>query len=583
MCGIAGILGGSTNETTLRAIAESMRHRGPDDHGLYRSGSVALVHTRLIVRDRSDAGAQPFLSEQQDQALVYNGELYNDQELRTELNAKGVQFRSTCDTETVFEALRTWGADALGRFRGMFALAFLDLRSQECLIARDPFGMKPLHVAKLRDQGVVFASEPAGILAHPEYDARPDPAAISAYLTTIRTTLGNRTLFADLETLLPGEVRRYSTDGQELAPREWLPAVRTVANKPTRHVIASSVGAHLVSDVSVCSLLSGGLDSSVIAREVAQGAELSTYCSGAEQGGPDFAFADEVAAHLGVRHTRVPVTPDRFANVWAKLVEAQRVPLSTPNEVAIYEVSRKLRAQGHTVALSGEGADELFAGYETPMQMAWAHVRAGNQDPGPFQARAHAWLGPDLKPGVLQQSLWRDANEDAELNAFYETQYEQARNEPGAEDPLEAHLRLHRRINLNGLLGRLDSATMRASVEGRTPFADIEVASHAAALPMTSKCVFDEAGRAISTKIALRDAFRSDLPASVVDRPKASFPLPFQNWLAGESEQIRSSAFIRTVLTDAAVEAVASNPGELWSLAWPVANLARWASAMDWN
>lgn len=584
MCGLAGILGAPATDATLRAITRTLHHRGPDASGVDRHEDLALLHTRLIVRDPSAAGAQPMRSSDATKMLVYNGELYNDHELRGELEREGVRFRSSCDTETVLEALGRWGTDALGKFRGMFALAYVDLGARTCVLARDPFGIKPLHAASLPRGGLIFASEPGAILAHPEMTAEPDPIAVSAYLTTIRTTLGNRTMLRGIETLLPGEVRTYDLTGREVGARAWLPAVERCERSMTRGVIEDSVRAHLLSDVPLCALLSGGLDSSVIVSETSRGASsLNTFCSGAAEGGPDFAFAAQVAAHLGVHHTEVPVTEDRFGELWGELIGAQRVPLSTPNEVAIYEVARVLRASGHVVALSGEGADELFAGYETPMQMAWSHVRSGNDLPGRFQVRAHAWMEPEIKPGLLDPGFWSGVDEDSELFGWYDAQFELARDEPGADDPLEAHLRLHRRINLTGLLGRLDSATMRASVEGRTPFADRVVASHAASLSMDEKCVFDGAGRAMRTKLALRDAFAADLPASVVDRPKASFPMPFQSWLVRERECLLSSGYLRGVLTSAAIDAVAQSPEHLWSLGWPAANLARWGLAMGWD
>lgn len=588
MCGILGIATARGREPSLddRSVArlrDLMTHRGPDDAGLWRRENVVLAHRRLSVLDPTPGGRQPMVSPDGLTALVYNGELYNDAELRGELEAEGVVFRTSCDTETVLHALTRWGAGALPRFRGMFALGFYDARAHTLTLARDPFGIKPLYYCRAGTE-LVFASEVAPILAHPAVTPEPDFAGVSAYLSTIRTTIGERTLFAGVRTLLPGQVLTFDLSGDELrvTSSELPAAAQDAESTDLRAVVEGSVRAHLRSDRPLCCLLSGGLDSSICAHGAAPlVALLHTYCSGAPDaeavdGVPqseDFAHARLVADAVGSVHTEAPVSRGLFAERWGQIVSRTGVPLSTPNEVAINEVARTLRTDGHIVTLSGEGADEMFGGYDRPLRLAAAHVAAGNDDPGLFQLASTAWVPPDTKPSLLREHVWRGLDGDAHLVETYRETYR--RVAVGTDDPLDAHLRFLRRVNLAGLLLRLDSATMLESVEGRTPFADVRVAGAADALPMARRFSISPDGA--NTKTALREAFAGDLPEAVVRRPKASFPLPFQRWVGDRADAL-GHPLLAELFTEAAIEAVRANPSGLWSLAWGMVNLGMWAA-----
>lgn len=624
MCGILGIVTSvgrrvAVDDGVIARMRDRMAHRGPDGAGLWRSasGHVALAHRRLAVIDPSPAGRQPMVAGEGRAAIVYNGELYNDAELREalapELAARGERFGASCDTETVLWALRAWGAAGVDRMRGMYALGFYDAEARAVVLARDPLGIKPLYWWAGRLGGepcVVFASEIGAILEHPETPRRPDLAGVSAYLTTIRTTLGERTLFEGVRCVRPGEVLRIELGGEEprvVSLRERAPLGAWLADdgarpaERVREAVSESVRRHLRADVPTCCLLSGGLDSSVVATVAGRGAAaLWTYCSGAERGvagspsassagggdggfetGDDFAFARAVASRLGTRHTEAPVSREMFRERWAGMVAAMGVPLSTPNEVAINEVARRLRADGKIVTLSGEGADELFAGYEGPMTQAARFVASGagceahrRPEAGRFQLESNAWVPLEAKGAVLNEGPWRALEGDAALIESYRAEFAGACAEGEDKDPLQAHLRFHRRVNLAGLLLRLDSATMLAGVEGRTPLADVAVAALAESLPMREK--FSSDGGRTVTKRVLREAFADVLPAEVVARPKASFPLPFQEWVRDSVGVLRESALARELFTAEAIETVAAQPGKLWHLAWPMVNVAMW-------
>ena len=597
-----------------------MAHRGPDGAGIWRDGNIALGHRRLIVIDPSPAAHQPMRSGDGRHAIVYNGELYNDAEVRAALAAEGVGCSTASDTETMLAALRRWGAGAATRLRGMYAFVLADTGTQTLLAARDPLGIKPLYYFLGEADGrplVVIASEIPAILAHPAIRARPDAVGVSTYLTTIRTVLGARTMFDGVRAVRPGQVLRFDLSGDSIRVDDVTlsratrggEAAEEDAPARVREAIGDSVRRHLRSDVPLCCLLSGGLDSAIVATIAQRGAvELHTYCSGAptENGESDFAYARLVASRLGTRHTEAPVTREMFAGRWEEMVRAMGVPLSTPNEVAINEVARRLRADGKIVTLSGEGADELFGGYEAPMVEAARFEGATEGEEkvqsskfkvqikkrARFQLDSNAWVGVGEKSAILAEAVWKALEGDDALIGAYEREFEAAWHDGPHDDPLQGHLRFHRRVNLVGLLGRLDTATMLAGVEGRTPFADVEVAWLAESLPMSWKWegaeeeVRRERGdhaecaekKKSVTKRVLREAFSADLPAQVVTRAKASFPLPFQEWVEDQAAVLRRSALAREWFTEAAVETVAREPGKLWRLAWPMINVALWGS-----
>lgn len=611
VCGILGVFSpvGSPaplDEDRLLALRDLLAHRGPDGAGVLTRGSVQLAHRRLAVLDLSAAGHQPIVARGRGgtaagddtlaPALVYNGELYNDAELRGLLESRGHGFESSCDTHTLLAALCEWGASALLRLRGMFALGFHDPVRRTLLLARDPLGIKPLYWTRHTQRGVAtiaFASEPLPLLSLPWLSRRPDFVTLNAYLTTIRTTLRDRTMFEGVRTLLPGEALEFDLGTSDLAvkcvtatePRRFVP-VRGLADRLVERVreeVEASVAMHLRADVPTCCLLSGGLDSTITATLARRrlGENLHTYAAGARAVNAheedDLSFARLVSQSLGTRHGEAIITRDLFAERWPAMIGALGVPLSTPNEIAINQVARTLRAGGHVVAISGEGADELFAGYEAPMANAAAffreHPHAGTRELALHLLADAAWIPSESKPGVLDEGLLRQTESDASLVAAYEqTLTDLVRDSD--DDPLQITLRLLRRVNLAGLLSRLDTATMLESVEGRTPLADVGVADLAESLPMSLK--FVEGAGVTGTKVCLRRAFADLVPASVLKRPKASFPLPFGTWLDSHAQVLRSSHLVRACFTTAAIETVAAHPERLFRLAWPMINLALW-------
>lgn len=601
MCGIFGILAlrGSVPSVSLERAAlmlEEISRRGPDGSGIWLEENALLAHTRLAVLDPSPRGAQPMATPDGRYRIVYNGELYNDEELRADLLAGGHVpggFRSACDTETVLFALSAWGKDALQRMRGMFALAFWDRLEGRLLLARDPLGIKPLYY-HIGDRELTFASEPKAILAHPGIEVRPNFAMVSAYLTTIRTVLGRNTLFENVLAVCPGEVVEFDAVRSRIRADVFQPAV---ANEPdgwteegareaVRAAVEDSLERHLRSDVPVCALLSGGLDSSILCalaaahEQRADRGPIHTWCAGASPS-PDFEHAARFAEELGAVHHEVPCDGEDFARDWPNIVSFLGVPLSTPNEVAIQQVSRDLATKGFVVAISGEGADELFGGYGPAIESALRfEADPGDpRSPGRYHLEAASWTPISFKHHLLQEDLWRSLEDDGALVAFYEEEFDLCRREAGAGAHVgEAHLRFQRKNNLSVLLQRLDSATMLSSVEGRTPFADIGVAELAERLPFRIKFgagTPEDPGASLGKEV-LRSAFADELPQGILRRPKASFPLPFQEWLSAQAHHLETSGFSRAIFAEGLRREIRDQPTEYPQLAWPMLNLALW-------
>lgn len=612
-------------------FARLLAHRGPDGEGLIPQldstplrHSVTsslphflLAHRRLAIIEPTPAGAQPMRLS--NGVVAYNGELYNDAEVRADLQREGVRLRTRCDTETFGEAWLAWGISTPSRLRGMYAGAILDEHRASLILTRDPLGIKPLYWARATVDGVdhvAFASEVrplvellCELLGTPPL---PDMGVVSAYCTTIRTTMGDRTMFEGVRTLLPGQTLSFDlrdatlpcekSDWFARTPQPFLRGAtsRDVASS-TREVITESVRRHLRSDVPVCVLLSGGLDSAIIASVARQHLDsMRTFCAGAREEGapesPDFAFARSLAASLGSLHEEAIVTRERFFASWRDLGEHLMTPLSTPNEVAILAVSRALREAGCVVALSGEGADEIFAGYDAPLDIAARALREGRCPDrgaeGLLALRAATWIPPEQKHQLFtpdaHAAMHLDGVADGGLLAWFASEFARIAGQREDDHPLQAHARWLRRTNLPGLLQRLDTATMRAGVEGRTPFADSVVMDFGESLPLHEKFAHDAPVSAVRTKLALRRAFADLLPPEIIARPKASFPLPFERWLGAEALQRADthlapaldsleSTFARETFAPPVHQAIRS--GQVpWTIAWPVLNLSMWGA-----
>ncbi|HRX84289.1 MAG TPA: asparagine synthase (glutamine-hydrolyzing) [Phycisphaerae bacterium] len=587
MCGIAGSLdfrGNPIDEDELRRACAVLGHRGPDDRGtLVAPGegfSAGLAAVRLAVVDPTPAGHQPMCVGDGRYALAYNGEVYNFRELRAELLRAGWSFRTQTDTEVVAVACAHWGPDALDRFNGMFALAFLDTHTRRGFLARDRFGIKPLLVLRAGDRAH-FASEMAAFEAFSGWDRAIDRDALLHYLH-FGYFAAPRSIHAGVERVPPGAYIPFDATGLKSATSYAAPAAGEApdyshACADLRRALGASVARRRVADVPLGTFLSGGIDSAIIALHLAEctAGPIETFSIGFREHAryDETHYARLMAAELGSRHHELRLSFDDVIAELPSVLDHLGEPFFDSSIVPTAFVSRLAR-QHVTVCLSGDGGDELFGGYwrylghEAAAGYArlprW--LRAGVIDPLLQHSRSSKstrWSnrvrqvrkllrGADEAP-IRRHLLWstlidrgsarilRDPTASAAVFAEAETVFERVTAHLPAGDPLNRILAYDVRAGLPGdMLHKVDLASMRAALEVRVPFLDPEVVALAERCPSTYK--LDRGLR----KRMLVDAYRGRIPDAILDREKAGFELPIGEFLR---DRLRG-LFLDTVTRD---------------------------------
>ena len=620
MCGIAGIVspyrlddGATWRALQMRDVAS---HRGPDDAGVYSDARAILVHRRLSIIDL-EGGRQPLSNEDGTIWTVFNGEIYNHRDLRSELEGLGHQYRSRSDTETIVHAYEEWGIGCAHLLRGMFAFAIWDARRQCLYLVRDRLGVKPLYWYRAGDR-FLFGSEIKSLLASGLVRLEANVAVIPEVLST-RYTSSDETLFRGVHKLLPGHVLEFA--GGELSTMEYwdvpcnehVHAGRARPDHPGvsdqsdtvarfRELLEESVRLRLMADVPLGMFLSGGLDSSAIAAIMARQIDrpLQTFSVAfKERAFSELDYARDVARAIGAESHEIVIDDRDFFTALPKLIWHEDEPLAHPSSVPLYFVSALAR-QHVKVVLTGEGSDELLAGYGKYPRVAW-NWRAGGVyermvprtarrvieralvDRLPLQLGRYArrsFLSMDrslesmfldnfaairvadqqrlLAPGLREKATYAAAY-GASLKYFDAWEalthgaparssiapWATARSSsaPGAPDGggtlLDRLLYTDLKTYLVELLMKQDQMSMAASIESRVPFLDHRLVEFAATLPDTWKL----SGR--TTKRILREAVKNLLPATILTRPKMGFPVPFAEWTRGAS-----NAIVREVLLD---------------------------------
>jgi asparagine synthase (glutamine-hydrolysing) len=562
MCGICGLValdGRQVDPSGLDAMSRALEHRGPDEAGQHVDGPVALAARRLSIIDL-EHGHQPIANEDGTVVVVQNGEIFNHEALREELRARGHRFATRCDTEVLVHAYEEDGPAFLERLRGMFAIALWDARQRRLLLARDPFGIKPL-LWRAAGGVLSFASELKGLRGEPGFREEFDPDALEAYFAT-NSIPAPLSIFRGVHKLPPGHLLQWQP-GTDPVVRRWTrpapvpaSAVRgedaaTLAEE-LRGVLRDSVAAHLVSDVPVGVFLSGGIDSGALAALASEQVSepLRTFSVGfEEQTFDERDGARAVATRIGADHHEIVLRAADTAELLPRVVAAYDEPFGDSSMLPTYAVS-ELAARHVKVTLSGEGGDELFGGYQTYVAALLA-PRFGKP------ARALLPLIERVPSSSRRVSLDYKARRFARaatlgpverLHGFKEILTPAARDgllgTDGREDPVDRlrarwaetegaeHLArlqdLDEGIYLaDDLLTKSDRASMAHSLEVRVPFCDVRVAAFAHALPTAMKV------RRMRTKVLLREAVSPLLPDSVVHGPKRGFSIPAAAWLRG--------------------------------------------------
>jgi asparagine synthase (glutamine-hydrolysing) len=566
MCGIAGITltdGSSVDSRIIRRMTDIIAHRGPDADGFYVNGHTALGHRRLSIIDLA-TGAQPMTNEDGSLWITYNGEIFNHADIRPELEQAGHRYKSRCDTETVIHAYEQYGDQCVSRFRGMFAFAIWDQTHKQLFAARDRLGIKPFYYF-WDGRLFAFASEIKALLAHPEISSRVNEGLLAENLA-FGYNSGDETLFAGIRKLSQGhtltlscgrnprlEIKQY---WDPPCPAKFATRSETEWIAECRERLEEVVRMRLMSDVPLGMFLSGGVDSSAIAALIKRmtSSPVETFAVGyAEADFSELSYARQVAGQIGTDHHDVVIGMEDFFNAMPKMVWHEDEPISWPSSISLYFVAR-LAAERVKVVLTGEGSDELFAGYGRyrfyQLNQKWMNAYSGV--PGRVRKSIRSLLdtssilSASLKHKIGHTVLGRETNiESLYLDNFYcafgRDEQERLVAQEFRGDPYSQFLKFWEAVSSSPSVSRLlyadqktylvellmkqDQMSMACSIESRVPFLDHKFVEFAASVPPHMKL------RGAEGKYILKRAVEDLLPSSIIYRKKQGFPTPLRAWL----------------------------------------------------
>src|SRR5579884_307891 len=550
MCGIGGEIrfdGRSADAAAVARMADAMRSRGPDSDGLVAYGPVAFGHRRLSIIDLSTRGAQPMVDSALGLTLVFNGCIYNYQDLRRELEKFGYQFFSTADSEVVIKAFHRWGTRCVERFKGMFAFAIADRDSGVVTLARDRLGIKPLYLARTPGR-LRFASAVRALLAAGDVDTELDRHALHHYMTFHSVVPAPRTIYRGVRKLPPATVRVIQPDGTHTDTVYWNPAFERDPDRASwsdrdwqdalMDALRTAVHRRMVADVPVGVLLSGGIDSSIVVALLAEQGQhgLATFSIGFDsaggESGDEYAYSDLIAKTFDTNHHKIHIDSSRLLPAVPKTIAAMSEPMVSHDCVAFYLLSEEV-SKSVKVVQSGQGADEILGGYNWYPPLAnVAREQTTEAYAKVFFDRSHADV---LKIFAPEYGI------DVDVSREFAAAHQSA---PGAETAVDAALRLDTQVMLvEDPVKRVDTMTMAWGLEARVPFLDHDFVELAAACPPELKLACDGKG-------VLKDASRALLPSQVIDRTKGYFPVPGIRHLNGPVLDM-----VRDALSDKAARA----------------------------
>lgn len=570
MCGIAGILkldaAQTVNERVLLQMRETIQHRGPDGAGLMLQGRIGLAHRRLSIIDIG-GGHQPMSNMKRDCWITYNGELYNYRTLREELEEIGCEFFTESDTEVLLRAYEVYGEVCVEKFDGMFAFAIWDARDQSLFMARDRLGIKPLYYS-VSDSELRFASEIKALLISPVQSHTFNAAVLPDFLAN-RYLAGSETFFTGIHKLLPAHTLRWSAREGFHQRHYWQPPLTREDNQSTaqdyveqvRTTLTEAVRSHLISDVPIGLFLSGGLDSTALAAIMAPMLDepIKTFSVGfSDASANELGYARVAAEAVGAEHRDLQVTAEQFFAALPHLIWHEDEPLAFTSSVPLHLLS-KLASEHVKVVLTGEGADELFIGYDYRYRVTALNQRWGKRFNRVSTARSRALVAdliPRLPQGIRRYaersfvslgteprqlfcenfSVFRAKHRAALLNG--KSQHAAVSSvDPhrrtleffaaAGEDIIQCMSHADLQTYLVELLMKQDQMSMSASLESRVPFLDNKLVDLVAAIPARFKM------QGWQTKSLLREAVRDIIPAEILQRRKMGFPVPISSWLRG--------------------------------------------------
>jgi len=578
MCGICGEIRYDRSHPSidiLQSMNAAMVSRGPDAGGMFQMNHLAAAHRRLKIIDLSEHAQQPMVDNELGLGIVFNGCIYNYRELRADLRALGYRFFSDGDTEVILKGYHAWGTACVDRFHGMFAFAVWERDSGRLILARDRLGIKPLYIAELQN-GLRFASTLPALLASDGIDSSIDQVALHHYMSFHAVVPAPHTILNGVRKLPPATIRVIEADGRSRDHRYWSLRFDSLREEQelgyedwqerTLDALRLAVERRLVADVAVGVLLSGGLDSSLIVGLLAEQGQhgLNTFSVGFEaaggEKGDEFEYSDIIARHFNTEHHRIFVDSKRLLPSLEQCVQAMSEPMVSHDVIGFYLLSQEV-SKHVKVVQSGQGADEVFAGYH------WYPPLLDADDPLETYARVffdrdHADYARAVHPELLGDDYSR---------SFVQHHF----STPGARHAIDRGLRLDTTVMLvDDPVKRVDNMTMAWGLEARVPFLDHELVELAARIPAQYKL-------ASGGKGVLKEAARSVIPGEVIDRPKGYFPVPALKYIQGEylefvhaildSDRARQRTLFRReyideLLTDPAAHITPLQGSKLWQV-----------------
>jgi len=587
MCGILGQISlknsNSVSKNKFTRALDLQSHRGPDSSGVYIDDKFIFGHKRLSIIDLDNHAKQPMISKCKSHIIVFNGEIYNYKEIRDELLDIGYTFDTDSDTEVLLNAFIEYGIDSLKKFIGMFSFAIYNQITDEFYIVRDRLGIKPLYYYHT-DNKFIFSSEIKSILELETVKWQLDISAVSSYLS-FRYPILDNTYFVGIDSLPPGHYIKISNN--LLMISEYWNTINSFKEQQNdkgeqyyidelRRLLRSSVKYRMISDVPFGAFLSGGVDSSVITALMAQNSNerIKTFTIGfSEEGFNEFSYANIVANQYNTEHREIVLSGQNYIETMERLIEYKDAPLSVPNEVPLYLMSKELKKY-ITVVLSGEGADEIFGGYGRIFRSPYDLERIRNIDTLNISDQEKREISQNFLKKYLVESF--DNEIDHFMNIYSYTSFTDKKSLLSKSIDLETiekklldkliyyfdelkddsyYNRLmytFEKIHIVGLLHRVDTATMAASVEARVPFVDHRLVEFAFTIPLkyklkwidknskeTSKTLMsDKISEVYDTpKYILKKSYEDTISKKVLYRKKMGFPVPLHNWFGGHFNQ----------------------------------------------
>jgi asparagine synthase (glutamine-hydrolysing) len=551
MCGICGELtfdAASVSATSLQAMSDALAPRGPDGAGMVVRSRVGFGHRRLKIIDLSERGQQPMADPALGLTLVFNGCIYNHKELRAELEAKGYRFFSTSDTEVVLKAWHAWGPEAPKRFNGMFAFVIHERDTGRLIMCRDRLGIKPLYYTH-GPKRLRFASSLPALVAAGDVDTALDPVGLAHYMTFHAIVPPPHTILRGVRKLPPATLRIVEPDGRIKDSVYWeltfersgedLTLDHAVWKERVGDALRRAVDRRMIADVPVGVLLSGGVDSSLIVGLLAEAGQqhLKTFSIGFEaahgEAGDEFKYSDVIARHFETDHTKIMIPTANMLEALPDAIAAMSEPMVSYDNVGFFLLSREV-AKHVKVVQSGQGADEVFAGYHW-----YPKLESSNDIVTDYKA-----LFFDRDRERRNQHLgdaWTIEND--EPARFVEAHISRS----GAETPLDRALRIDTTVMLvDDPVKRVDNMTMAWGLEARVPFLDHELVELAARVPPELK--LKDEGKGV-----LKDVARTVIPSEVIDRPKGYFPVPALKYIDGPILEMTKDALTSQVARDRAL------------------------------